>query len=320
MRLLGVCVEDHSVAAGSGLLNVQVREWAPEVLDYIGIDPLSLPELAGNQDVVCRGKPAGLEIDGVDPDTVWIAGGADGPMAHMASAGKSLNAGSLTIGTSAAARRTSLDSTAKRDNSVWCYPLDSQRYVVGQASNNGGAVIDWYIRTLFPAGTLLADLDEALCARRPAPELFFLPFLHTERDCLVVQRPAAGLIGLRPKHDHFDLFQAVLEGVLFNAIEMMGRIGDNSLINSVVTSGSVARLKTAQRILSAIIPGAGHLSDGMDATLRGAAILGWEYLGVGQVAGIEVLPIEAGQHSEAYLQKYKFWKKKTAASLRAEEV
>lgn len=320
MRLLGVCVEDHSVAAGSGLLNIMVREWETEVLDYLGLDPVRLPELVDSQDVIYRGIPAipaGIEIDGVGPDTVWIAGGADGLLAHKASVGKSANTGSLTIGTSAAARRSSVDSRAERDKTVWCYPFDMHSYVIGQASNNGGAVIDWCLRTFFPAGTLLGDLDGALRYRRPEPELFFIPFLHTERDCLVVQRPTAGLIGLRPKHDHFDLLQAVMEGVLFHSIEMMERIGSNGLASSVVVSGGIVKLNTAQCILSAIIPGAGRLSDGVDATLRGAAILGWEYLGVGQVGCTGGLPLEASPHSEAYLQNYRIWKEKTTGSLLA---
>lgn len=321
MRLLGVCVEDQSGAAGSGLLNVQVRQWATEVLDYIGLDPVRLPELVGNQDVIYRGTPAGMEIDGIGPDTVWIAGGADGLLAHKASVGKSANTRSLTIGTSAAARRSTADSMAERDNSVWCYPLDSQQYVVGQASNNGGAVIDWCLRTFFPSGTLLADLDEALHERRPDHKLIFLPFLYAERDCLVVQRPASCFTGLRPEHSPLDFFQAVLEGVVFNAIEMLARLGNPGLMMPAVASGGVTKLVTVRRILSAVIPGVQWLPEGVDATMRGAASLGWECLGANQkVLFNDVMPLGENQQSVAYLQNYKLWKEKAAALPHSEEV
>ncbi|MBU0967496.1 MAG: hypothetical protein KKA54_14070 [Proteobacteria bacterium] len=320
MQLAGACVEDHSVAAGSGLLNVQLRKWASEVLDYIDLDPIRLPALADTQDVVYHGQPKGVRMEGVANDTVWLAGGADGPLAHRASTGKSSNSASLTIGTSSAARRSAVDSMRKRDKAVWCYPLDSHRYVVGQASNNGGTVIDWCMRTLFPASTLLADLDVALRDRSSDPALLFIPFLHPERDCLVEQRPAAGFTGLQSEHVPLDLFQAALEGVVFNSINMLERLGPPDPSIPPVASGGVMRLDAVRRILSAVIPGIRRLPEGVDATLMGAAGLGWEYLGVNQEIVLkDAMSMEDAAGGEAYRQKYKIWKEKAAAPTRTVE-
>ncbi len=80
-KLCDALVTDHSVASGSGLMNIHTVQWDPEALQVAGVDALQLPELAPTTTrLPPLVDPAAL---GVPADTAVILGAGDGPLANL---------------------------------------------------------------------------------------------------------------------------------------------------------------------------------------------------------------------------------------------
>ena len=159
-RLFGRYLEDYSVASGTGMFNIFNCDWEEEILNYLELDRSRLPGL-----VPVEYKFSGLSSSminklGLPGDVAWIAGSADGPLAYLGSAAYKAGVASLTIGTSGAVRMLSNKPQLSQNSSLWCYILDNKSYVFGIATNNGGNVVDWYVRTFLPKGISWEDIEK----------------------------------------------------------------------------------------------------------------------------------------------------------------
>ncbi|MBI5442009.1 MAG: hypothetical protein HY900_12455 [Deltaproteobacteria bacterium] len=306
-RMTGLWAEDECNASGSGLMNLRSRAWDGELLSYAGLSADRLPELVPTEQAIFRGRPALISVPGVEDATVWIAGAGDGPLCHRASAGDCVSTASLSIGTSAAARLSpgSVEPGSLSEQ-IWCYVLDAGRHVLGLSSSNGGSVLEWGARALFPGGPTLAQLDEALGNRPSDPQLFFLPYLYPERDALITRRPQAGFAGVKPHHDAFDLLRAVVEGIAFHAAALHEELAKTGGTR-VVVSGGAARLTTLRSVLAELLDEMWLFADGADATLLGAADLAWTALGATPRRD-RPLRRDPGPPSSASRDKYDRWK------------
>jgi xylulokinase len=73
----GVLAVDYSNASSLALLDPRTRTWSSPVLDAVGIDPGSLPELAPGTQPVGRVTPGFAEATGLSPETVVVVGCGD---------------------------------------------------------------------------------------------------------------------------------------------------------------------------------------------------------------------------------------------------
>jgi xylulokinase len=73
----GVLAVDYSNASSLALLDPRTRTWSAEVLELVGIDPGSLPELAAGTQPVGRVTPAFAAATGLAPETVVVVGCGD---------------------------------------------------------------------------------------------------------------------------------------------------------------------------------------------------------------------------------------------------
>jgi len=229
--LTGQAAVSRSLASGTGLFNIHTLDWDEWVLQLVGLRreqlaplvegthwaPL-LPEMAEQV-----GLPAGLPV---------TVGCADGAMNQLAIGGLAGGAMSMSVGTSGALRVTHTEPRIPDTPSTWCYYLLHGRRLAGAAVNNATNCVDWFLSTTGAAELTPEVYDrysEAVAGvdGRRAP--IFMPFLFGERCPGWNENRSGGFVGLRSTHGTYDMYYAVLEGILFNmrqCYDILVQVGD----------------------------------------------------------------------------------------------
>lgn len=200
--LLGEAATSASLASATGLYGLRRPGWDRGLLEDLGIDRASLPEVA---DEPRRGllprwrrRWPGLA------QAVWAAPIGDGAAANLGSGCVDPRRRALTIGTSSALRVTTAEPPARLPSSLWCYRSSGSRFVVGGALSAGGNLHEWMLKTLRIDGE-----------RLPAPpeDLTFLPLLAGERSPGFALRASGAVSGLTLATTPEELLAAGLESI-----------------------------------------------------------------------------------------------------------
>ncbi|HEU4347628.1 MAG TPA: gluconokinase, partial [Actinoplanes sp.] len=83
LRMCDALVTDHSLASGSGLMDIHRLDWDPEALQTAGITVDQLPELRPTTHVLPGLSPATAEATGLPAGTPVVLGAGDGPLASL---------------------------------------------------------------------------------------------------------------------------------------------------------------------------------------------------------------------------------------------
>jgi len=150
---------------------------------------------------------------------------------------------SMSVGTSGALRSVHDEPRIPNTPSTWCYYLFGGKRLAGAAINNGTNCVDWFLSRagvkgrdggayeVFSSGAGQVDVAGAP---------YFMPFLFGERCPGWREEREGGFCGVRASHDEFDLYHAVLEGVLFNmrqCYEILARVGGSP--DQMLVSGGI---------------------------------------------------------------------------------
>ncbi|MGV8048732.1 MAG: gluconokinase [Anaerolineaceae bacterium] len=270
-RLTGRFVEDHSTASGSGMLNIHTRCWDTDILDHIGLTADRLPDLVPVEHRFwCEGNshpPAKSLLDRY----CLVAGASDGPLAHLGSAGSSTTEVSVTLGTSGAVRIDSNRPQLAVQETLWCYILNTSTWINGIATNNGGNVFDWFIRSFLNESIAWAEVERMLNFTAFEPKLFFIPYVFGERNGLFKTDIRAGFVGMKGNHNSCDMLRAVLEGIVFNIVLLFRHLKSMHTVTRVFASGSVLKSPFAKLVLSSLIHEPLIDSSHINASLVGSA-------------------------------------------------
>jgi gluconokinase len=270
----GIASEDISTASASGLLGLDSGEWDPRTLEALDLDAAALlPLVEPRTRVGGLGKEAGARM-GLPSGTPVVAGGGDGFLAALGSGCSTSGRFAITLGTTSGVRRMQSRPEDGSGSGLFCYRYDRGRFLAGAASNNGGNVLDWARRTYGVDAWSPAPADRG----RPV----FLPFVFGERAPFWDAARAPRWIGVSPSHRPADLGAAAFEGVAFTmaayARILAAETGDPT---SGVLSGNGFHTGGIARILAALVRFPLALPEGHgQATLRGAAMIGFDALGI----------------------------------------
>jgi gluconokinase len=319
-RLFGYYLEDESIASGTGLFNIFARDWDEEILDYLELDKAKLPELVPVEHQLPSLPDVQATRIGIPLYAKWIAGGADGPLAHLGSAGRSSNAASLSIGTSAAVRMLSENPRLSNEELLWSYVLDSKSCVFGFATNNGGNVIDWYVNSFLDNRTGWQEIEKSLESSAFDPNLTFIPYLFGERDMKSRSHVSASFVGLNASHSSYDLLRAVVEGIVFNVVCLLRLLTSCHKTTKIFTSGTLLNSPFVMRLLSYLVNEPIIINRSkVNASLLGAArlVFGTDYDVIdmpyrADTVIVENNPKHSEQHyfgflAEVYRDKYLKW-------------
>jgi gluconokinase len=299
----GEWVEDVSLASATGLYNLRERQWDTQALALAAVTPAQLPRVVpatwGHADRL----PAAFQQAGVDAGCAIVIGSSDGVLANL---GVHVVDGSrlvATIGTSLAVRVGASAIRVDPATRAFCYVLSEERglYVLGQASNSGGSVLEWayqsgvsaFAAQASPAAQALS-FDEAMRAAGAADtairaaNLYFLPYIAGERAPFWSANTSGALIGLRSEHTAVDALRAAAEGVMLNAAWIAEPfLTHPQAPQAVIVSGGAFQKDWMRQLAADVFGLPVYEIATIEASARGAAIMAelatgartWEEIG-----------------------------------------
>lgn len=254
-RFFGVYALDVSIAAATGLQDVNGRAWCGRALELAGIGEERLGERVPVTEILRGMKPDMAEACGLSPDTPWVVGASDGALANVGSGAAGLDSTAVTIGTSGAVRRFASTPLTDPQERTFCYAFTQDRWLIGGPTNNGGIALRWFKEQFMdggPSGRNARDAERGQPERRKrrgrphvvigpgrldhaedghhsfdeliesamsvpagADGLLFLPYLAGERAPYWDPDARGVFAGAGLHHGRPHFARAVLEGVLF---------------------------------------------------------------------------------------------------------
>jgi gluconokinase len=283
-QLCGALVTDHSLASGTGLLDIHDLAWDSEALHLAGISVEQLPELVPTTTVLPPlTRDAGVRM-GLDRDTRVIIGAGDGPLANLGLGAVRPGVAACSIGTSGAIRVMVERPTVDPQGGVFCYALTERRWVVGGAINTGGVVLQWAGEALAPdLGDEPQERLLELAAQAPVGSggLIMLPYLLSERAPHWSSLPRGAYIGLTREHNRVHLVRAALEGVCHQLALVLQSVRDaGNQVQEVRATGGFARSPLWRQMLADVLGIEIQFTGAHEGSSFGAALLGMQALGL----------------------------------------
>jgi gluconokinase len=287
-RLTGAWAVDHSVASGTGLLNLRALDWDHEALAIAGIEADALsPLVPTTQRLELAAAPA-ADL-GLEAGLALIVGAADGPLANLGVGAVHPGVAACSIGTSGALRLMVESPGVDPQRRVFCYALLPERWIVGGAINNGGAVLRWAGEALAPdLGPHPETQLLELAAKVPAGSegLLMLPYLLSERAPHWSSVARGAYVGLTRHHGRAHLVRAGLEGVCLQLALVLASVRDaGNDVREIRATGGFARSDLWRQMLADALGMPIGFPAGHEGSAFGAALLAMDVLGL--VDGIE---------------------------------
>jgi gluconokinase len=282
-RLTGTWAVDHSVASGTGLLNLDELDWDGEALAVAGIDATRLSALVPTTERLALDEGAAAAL-GLEAGLAVIVGAADGPLANLGVGAVHHGVAACSIGTSGALRLMVRRPAIDPQRSVFCYALTPERWVVGGAINNGGVVLRWAGEALAPDLGPHAEAQLLALAERVPPGsegLIMLPYLLSERAPHWSSEPRGAYVGLTRHHGRGHLVRAALEGVCQQLALVLASMRDaGNEVREIRATGGFARSPLWRQMLADALGMPIGFPAGHEGSAFGAALLGMQALGL----------------------------------------
>ena len=283
-HLFGGYQVDHSIASGTGIWNMQTKNWDLELLSDIGIKPDRFSECIEPISFISGGiKRKYASLLGLIEGTPGIIGASDGALSHIGSAGVATERMSLTVGTGAALRKCIFSPHVITGSEAFCYYLADDNWLLGGVLLNAGNVFRWFADNLMPATKTIKEtfkLMDQLVTETPAGAdgLFFIPLLSGER-CPQYRPSARGIIfGLNFAHSRSHLVRALMEGLAYSIYSVYKMLAPDSE-TELVASGGVLNSPVWLKIISDFLGKTIWLPRIQEVAAWGGVILGLRAVG-----------------------------------------
>ena len=280
-ELTGQFMDDFGMASASGLLDVRSGKWDSELLEMAGMEIEDCPEVVNPHARVGWITQGGAERFGLQSGTPLVTGSGDGFLANVGSACTTPRRIAVTLGTSGVARLMVPKPSLNPQAGTFCYRANSDSFLLGCASSNGGNVLDWARAEFGRPGTEVSTVQDIP---------IFFPWMNGERSLEWNPDLQPRWHGRRENHSAPVLARAVVEGVLFNLAHYVETIEheSNEKAEDIVLSGNGFHEPLAAPLLASAVgrellrpeePGL--------ASLRGAAVCAWRGLGHDAMPALE---------------------------------
>jgi gluconokinase len=215
----------------------------------------------------------------------YVIGGGDGCLANLGSGAVQPGETALTIGTSGAIRMTTRSPEDDPGERVFNYILSADRYACGGATNNGGNVLKWLFEKVLGVGDREEEWQRKVREADEVPPgcegLIFLPYLQGERAPVWDADARGVFFGVRSVHDHRHFTRACLEGVSYSLYQIGASVTETTgPIERIYASGGFTRSDIWLQMIADIFNKEVALSGAADASAIGAAITGFQALGL----------------------------------------
>jgi xylulokinase len=207
---------DKADGAGTLLFDLAARDWSPEVLEALRIDPRWLPPTFEGPEVTGLVTASAAEATGLRAGTPVVAGGGDQSANAVGVGAVEPGVVALSLGTSGVVFATT--DRALRDPAgqvhAFCHAAPGRWHLMTVMLSAGGS-LRWFRDALAPG----EDFGSLVAAAADVPAgsdgLLFLPYLTGERSPHPDPLARGAYVGLSIEHDRRHMTRAVLEGVAF---------------------------------------------------------------------------------------------------------
>jgi gluconokinase len=285
-RLFGIYIIDHSIASATGLFDIYSLKWYDEALQTAGIHPRQLSEPVSTTHVVINLAMNYAEALGIPANTPFIIGASDGCLANLGTNAVDPGDTSITIGTSGAVRMISGSPSSDRQQRIFNYVLNEEKYVSGGPINNGVVLLKWYTENFLNhrfSNTEGLDwyFQEASSAEAGCNGLIFLPYVMGERAPVWDADAKGVFFGIHSKHTQAHFMRAIIEGICFALYQVTKSLEETiEPVTNIYASGGFIHSKEWLQILTNIFGKKIHVTNVSDASALGAALLGMHALGI----------------------------------------
>ena len=288
-RLTGTLAADPSDGSGALLLDVRRRDWAPELLAALRLDPALLPPVRPSAAAAGELRPEAAADLGLPAGLPVATGGGDAPCAALGAGAVERDTLLLTFSTGAQALipLTEVRTDPRGRLHTFCHVVEpgAERpgwYAMG-ATMAAGLALRWLRDSVFAlAGEDAFDRMTTMAEAVPAGArgLLFAPYLAGERTPHLDPRARAVFLGLTTHHGRAELVRAVLEGAAFAAYDAFLALQDLGADPArIVVAGGGARSALWRRLVAdlfalPVLPLATADQSAVGAALLGAAAAG----------------------------------------------
>jgi xylulokinase len=275
-KLTGEYAVDKAGGAGTLLFDLSQREWSPEVLTALDINPKWLPPTFEGTSVTGTVLVEVAEATGLKAGTPVVGGGGDQAASAVGTGAVVEGVVSLSLGTSgvvfAATGRPIVEPQGRLH--AFCHALPGKWHLMGVMLSAAGS-LRWYRDNLAP-GVDFDALSAPAAHVPPGSEgLFFLPYLTGERTPHPDPLARGAFVGLTVRHTRPHMTRALLEGVahgLRDSFELMKSAG-LAEVSQVRISGGGARSPLWRQILADVLDAELVTVNTTEGAAYGAALL-----------------------------------------------
>jgi gluconokinase len=296
-RLFQQYVVDRSIAAATGLLNLDTLTWDTEALEIAGIAPTQLSEIVPTTHILQPMRENWGQEMGLPADTPVAIGASDGVLSNLGVGAMVPGVVAVTVGTSGAVRAVADRPLIDPRGRLFCYPLTEQHWVVGGAVNNGGIVWRWVRDCLADKEVAAAEeggkesyevlMELAQTVPPGAEGLIFHPYLQGERSPLWDANARGSFFGLSANHGKAHLVRAVLEGIALNLLLVLRGLEEIAgKAQRIQATGGLTRAPLWRQIMADVFERAVTVPEQYESSCLGAAVLGLYALG--EIAELDV--------------------------------
>lgn len=271
------CV-DYSIAGSSGMFDLETLGWSPKILDIAGISEKQLSSTV-NTSYFRQGIGSLSQVlTGFSEDLNFVIGASDGCLANLGSFALDNSTAALTVGTSGAVRIASPQPIIDPGQATFSYFLNDQNFICGGAVNNGGNVLQWYLRNFMDAIDETQSYQNYFSTISEVPAgsegLWFLPYLNGERAPIWDSESCGNFFGIRSNHAQRHFSRAVLEGICFALNDVLLAVEKHtSGIKQLNVSGGFVNSKVWMQMLADVTGKRISLQHTEDASAIGAAFM-----------------------------------------------
>ncbi len=276
LKLTGEYAMDKADGAGTVLFDVQTRNWSPEILSALGINPAWMPPTYEGPEFTGKVTPEAAALTGLKAGTPVAAGGGD--QAAQAVGVGVVEAGivALTVGTSGVVFAATPSALVEPEGRLhaFCHAVPGMWHFMGVMLSAAGS-LQWYRDTLAPGMSFDDLLKEAESVPAGSEGLQFLPYLSGERTPYPDPLARGAFIGLTLRHGRGHLTRAVLEGVAFGLKDSFTLIQNAGLgeIRQVRASGGGTKGALWRQILASVLEAELVTVNTTEGAAYGAALL-----------------------------------------------
>lgn len=256
LKLTGEHATDKAGAAGTLLFDIAARNWSPEVLKALDINPSFMPQTFEGTEITGKLSAKAGKLLGLLAGIPVVGGGGDQAAQGVGVGAVEEGIIALTLGTSGVVFAASDTPAVEPEGRLhaFCHAVPDKWHMMGVMLSAAGS-LRWHRDTVAPGKSFDALLKDVGKIPPGSEGLLYLPYLTGERTPHPDPFARGAFVGLTVRHTTDHLTRAVLEGVGFGLRDSFTLIEGAGLktAHQVRISGGGAKSPLWRQILADIL-------------------------------------------------------------------